>query len=144
MGLRCWRVASTQAVSTSSNVEDWTRADDDDNEMWTRKKEPRDEHYNAYCAFPSNGLRGQAGDAGSALFVYRRPKNPMTVEANIAHHNSSKSTAVRLFLCCRSRVLQSPLSPPNLRCHYTRQEGYSQNHCLTAEAHTGSCSRYPL
>jgi hypothetical protein len=56
----------------------------------------------------------------------------------------SPSTNIRLLLYCRSRVLEPPLSPPNLRCHYARKECYRQNHRLTAEAHARASSRNPL
>jgi len=52
--------------------------------------------------------------------------------------------AIYLVLCRRSRVLQSPLPSPNLCCHYTCKESYSQDHRLTAKADSGSSSRDPL
>jgi hypothetical protein len=51
---------------------------------------------------------------------------------------------VRLFLYSRSRILEPPLSAPNLRCHYTHKERYRQNHGLTTKAHARASSRNPL
>jgi hypothetical protein len=67
-----------------------------------------------------------------------------TAGANTAHYNMSLSTSVRLVLYRRGRVLKSPFSAPDLRCHYTRKESHRQYHRLTAEAHARSSSRNPL
>jgi hypothetical protein len=68
-----------------------------------------------------------------------------------AVENTEQSTAplhktFHLVLYRWGRVLQSPFPSPNLRRHYTCEEGYSQDHCLAAKAHsrTGSCDPLEL
>lgn len=93
---------------------------------------------------PSDRSQGQAENAGSTLLAYQRLKLPMATTASVALYTTSMSTTARLVLCRWGRVLEPPLSPPNLRCHYTGKERYRQNHCLTAEAHARPSSRNPF
>ena len=68
----------------------------------------------------------------------------MATNANVALYTTSMPTTVRLVVYRWGRVLESPFPPPNLRCHYTCEERYRQNHRLAAEAHTRTSSRNPL
>ena len=94
--------------------------------------------------FTGDSLQGQAEDIGSTAFAYHRFDFLRAAGANTAHYNMSLSTTVRLVLYRWGRVLKSPFSAPDLRCHYTRKESHRQYHRLAAEAHARSSSRNPF
>ena len=97
-----------------------------------------------YAAVTQKRSQGQAENTGSTPLAYHRFESQMAAGAKTAHYIMSLSTTILLVLYRRGRVLEAPLSPPNLRCHYASKERYRQDHRLTAEAHTGSSSRNPL
>ena len=97
-----------------------------------------------HAAVMQKRSHGQTADIGNTPLAYHRLESTMAAGTKTAHYIMSLSTTVLLVLYRRGRVLKSPLSPPNLRCHYASKKRYRQNHRLTAEAHAGSSSRNPL